>query len=214
MILSINGMKDPFSILGIPTLNPSQIFNDDLAIRSKPNELSTETNLYVDLKSKKFEPLNSLEDLPKFLQNNKLNAEEGTKIISKFLISDDYMLKKYGAVFDQTGFDGIMNIESINPIGRPERIVQRARSAAKIFLNNNFRDDGYEAYGAEKIQNFNLPKGWEIYKVLLVGKLNTDNHIFLKVCIPFDEMLTALIAEMNQDCIEKVINIFNFRLDI
>jgi hypothetical protein len=205
MIISIKGSKDPFSLLGIPTLNPSQIFNDDLEIQSSPNSFQSEKNFSGNDGRKKTSILNSIEDLSRFLQTNKLNSEEGTKIVSKFLISDDYLLKNNGAVFDQTGFDGILNLEQIYPLGRPERIIQRARSAAKIFFNKNYKVDKYEAYGAEKINSPNVPKGWEVYKVLLVGKVSANDHFFLKVCIPEDENLTALVSQINKDCVDKVI---------
>jgi hypothetical protein len=158
LIYSTSSSQDPFALLGIPSLNPSQIFKDELSFNYKSE---FENNQFKSEKihpQNSVQPLKSIEDLPKFLQTANLNAEEGAKIISKFLISDDYLLKKYGAVFDQTGFDGIINLgEQIYPLGRNERTIQRARSAAKIYFKNNFKAEDYDAYGAERIMIENVP---------------------------------------------------------
>lgn len=62
---------------------------------------------------------------------------------------------------------------------------------------------------AEDITKFNGT--WRIYKVLLSGKNSMTNHLFLKVCLPIDEFLPALVSNFNDDCIPKVkIKIFNF----
>jgi len=192
----INCAQDPFALLGIPSLNPSLIFNDGFSI-TQPN---------TSKESSTIQTIHTIEDLPQFLQKSNLKPEDNLKVISKFLISDDYLLKKFGAVFDQTGFDGIVDLgEQIYPIGRNERIIQRARSAAKIFFKNNFKSesDEFEAYGAEKILE-NISLGWEQYKVLLVGRSSVDQHLFLKVCVPLDEMLTAIVSEFNGLCVDKV----------
>ena len=63
-----------------------------------------------------------------------MNEDEGIDILTRFLIQDDLTLKKYGVVYDQTGFDGIAKDEAIGPIGTEERVVQRARSAANIHV--------------------------------------------------------------------------------
>ena len=43
-------------------------------------------------------------------------------------------LKKYGVVYDQTGFDGLPKAEPVAPIGTDERLIQRSRSAANIWV--------------------------------------------------------------------------------
>lgn len=190
---------DPFSMLGIPSLNPSQIFNYEL-----PEKFSRNKPLQQSVA-----PLKSIEDLPRFLQQSKLSLEEGIQIISKFLIADDYMLKKFGAVFDQSGFDGLMNLEMVLPKGNKGRDSQRAKSAAKLFYKNFINDSNFDAYGAEKIEITNLPQGWQVYKILLIrkGVENVENqHIFLKVCLPLDEMLVPLVTKFNLDCLDKVSN--------
>jgi hypothetical protein len=185
--------NDPFSMLGIPTLNPSQIFNNELSetfSRSKPIKVVV--------------PLKGIDDLPRFLQQSKLPQEEGLKIISKFLIADDYMLKKFGAVFDQTGFDGLMNLEMVLPKGDKGRDAQRAKSAAKLFYRNSIKDSNFDAYGSEKMEITVLPPGWEVYKILLIRKGVENQHIFLRVCLPLDEMLVPLVTNFNSECIDKV----------
>ena len=190
---------DPFSMLGIPSLNPSQIFNYEL-----PEKFSRNKPIHQSVA-----PLKSIDDLPRFLQQSKLSLEEGIQIISKFLIADDYMLKKFGAVFDQSGFDGLMNLEMVLPKGNKGRDSQRAKSAAKLFYKNFINDSNFDAYGAEKLEITNLPQGWQVYKILLIrkGVENVENqHIFLRVCLPLDEMLVPLVTNFNLDCLDKVRN--------
>ena len=116
--------KDPFKSLGIPDLNPKQLL-DEIDNHSKKK---TEKDSVPQLKS--------IDDLPNFLKNSKLNEEEGIKVLTRFLIQDDFTLKKYGVVYDQTGFDGISQHEKIAPVGTEERLQQRARSASNIWVMN------------------------------------------------------------------------------
>ena len=203
--LAINKSSNPFAILGIPNLNPSQMFKVDNTPYNNysSNQIKGANNLSSNTKTTH---LTSLDDLPKFLQRAKLTQVEGIKLISKFLIADDYMLKKSGAIFDQSGFDGLMPMEEVAPIGNKDRSIQRARSAAKIYDVNNFKDNGYEAYGAEKLDMglIHVPNGWEVYRVLLVGKGGVNDHIFFKVCLPLDEILVPLVVKMNDDCLSNV----------
>jgi len=115
---------DPFKSLGIPDLNPKQILEDlDSSNKQAKNEEAPKL-MYI-------------QDLPNFLKNPKISEEYAIKVLSKFLLQDDINLKKYGVVYDQSGFDGIQNTEKISQLGTEERLVQRARSAAKIWVNLN-----------------------------------------------------------------------------
>lgn len=116
------GDGDPFKSLGIPDLNPKQLLEELDAAHNKNN------------KKDEIPKLKSIEDLPNFLKNSKINEDEAIKVLTRFLIQDDITLKKYGVVYDQTGFDGIHNHEKISPIGTEERLAQRARSAANIWV--------------------------------------------------------------------------------
>jgi hypothetical protein len=115
--------KDPFKSLGIPDLNPNELLNEIEGTENKE-------------KNKKEKPLQlkTIEDLPNFLKNSKMSEEDGIKVLTRFLIQDDLTLKKYGVVYDQTGFDGITSGERIAPIGSEERLVQRARSSSNIWV--------------------------------------------------------------------------------
>ena len=78
--------------------------------------------------------LEKMEDLPVFLEHSNLTEEVGLCIISKFLVSQDYWIRKAGGVFDQTNFDGLYKGE---PIAKPRSVewnAQRARSAAKLWV--------------------------------------------------------------------------------
>jgi len=68
---------------------------------------------------------------------------------------------------------------------------------------NTYKDENYEAMGAEDITKFNGK--WRIYKVLLAGKNSYNDHIFLKVCLPLDTSLTPIVSNFNYDCMTKVI---------
>ncbi len=117
--------KDPFKSLGIPDLNPKALLS----------ELDGEGSRNSKKDSAKNRPqLKSIDDLPNFLKSSNLNEEEGVKVLTRFLIQDDFTLKKYGVVYDQTGFDGIGSGERIAPIGTEDRLMQRARSAANIWV--------------------------------------------------------------------------------
>jgi hypothetical protein len=126
LILSIicSLSEDPFALLGIPTFNPSQILQEqEKVVKKKFN-----TNSPIPI-------IRTYEDLPFFLQNAHLSEEEGIELISKFLLSQDFLLKQFGIVFDISGFDELGN-EPRALRGSKERIIQRARSAAKIYVFN------------------------------------------------------------------------------
>jgi hypothetical protein len=118
--------KDPFKSLGIPDLNPKALLSD---IEEGPKNAKEEAKTLPQLKT--------IDDLPNFLKSSNLNEEEGVKVLTRFLIQDDFTLKKYGVVYDQSGFDGITGGERIAPIGTEDRLMQRARSAANIWVRLN-----------------------------------------------------------------------------
>ncbi len=123
---SSSNERDPFRSLGIPDLNPKALLS----------EIEEETNTKYSKKSNKksLPQLRTIDDLPNFLKNSNLNEEDGVKVLTRFLIQDDFTLKKYGVVYDQTGFDGITSGERMAPIGTEERLMQRARSSANIWV--------------------------------------------------------------------------------
>lgn len=121
--------KDPFRSLGIPDLNPKALLSeiDDESSKKDPNKASGKGAV-----------LKTIDDLPNFLKNSNLNEEEGVKTLTRFLIQDDFTLKKYGVVYDQSGFDGLVSGERIAPIGTEDRLQQRARSTANIWVSLNY----------------------------------------------------------------------------
>ena len=122
--------NDPFNALGIPDLNPKALLM----------EIDQENN--KNKPKKETLRLKTIDDLPNFLQKSNLSEDEGIKVLTRFLIQvsqnillkDDLTLKKYGVVYDQTGFDGLPTAEALAPIGTDERLTQRARSAANIWV--------------------------------------------------------------------------------
>jgi len=77
-------------------------------------------NLNEPKKQKKFK-LNSIEDLPRFIESGQYNNESGMKLITKFLSEDDETLKDLGGVYDETGLDGIDEKEELLAEGTVER---------------------------------------------------------------------------------------------
>lgn len=115
--------KDPFDVLGIPDINPKKML-EEIESESRANEKVTTEKVQ----------LKTIEDLPNFLQKSNLNEDEGIQILTRFLIQDDITLKKYGVVYDQTGFDGIPKDEARSPFGTDDRLIQRARSTATLMV--------------------------------------------------------------------------------
>lgn len=175
--------KDPFVYLGIEQLNSKKLLDEVNDNFSKTNE--------IDKPNYSIPRLTSLDDLPSFFKLSHLYESEALPILSKFLIQDDIVLQKNGVIYDQTGFDGINRIELIHPKGSDERLKQRARSAANIFIrkmyNNNNMD--YDAFGAEEDKNENI-NGWKVYNVLMIG--SRGDNMFVKVCLPIDESVPAM----------------------
>jgi hypothetical protein len=120
---NIAAEKDPFKALGIPDLNPQALLEEVEDDPAKKKHVQ-----------KQVPKLRSIEDVPAFLKNGNMDEDEGVKILTRFLIQDDFQLKKYGVVYDQSGFDGLTPGELIAPIGTEERVQQIARSAANIWV--------------------------------------------------------------------------------
>lgn len=178
--------NDPFAALGIPDLSPKKIME----------EIEVKTD-----KNKGPPQLRSMEDLPNFLKNTNVNEEDGIKVLTRFLIQDDFTLKKYGVVYDQTGFDGLGKDEMIAQIGTEERLNQRAKSSANIWFKEKYPKLSYESYGVEQQMDEIVPN-WRIFKVLMIG--GKGETTYLKVCLPLDESLTALVGDKDEPCGDRV----------
>ncbi len=125
ILSSSTNTNDPFKTLGIPDLNPQSILAEIDAQEKKLNNKGKQRNI---------PKLKSIDDLPNFLKSNSMDEGQGIELLTRFLIQDDLTLKKYGVVYDQTGFDGIPKDESIASVDSEERLGQRARSAANIWV--------------------------------------------------------------------------------
>ena len=114
--------KNPFAVIGIDELNPKKLLT----------EIENENK-------KKYHQneLNSIEDLPEFLKTSRLSDEELMEVLSRFLMQDDINLKKFGAIYDKTGFDGCDNSIKELPADQDQRNQIKARSAASLFVNYN-----------------------------------------------------------------------------
>lgn len=128
--------KNPFSILGIPTLKPnSKIFNfpDNLPEKNDSNPLDK-----IQFANKIHE-IKSTEELINYLKKGKFKENKGLNIVSKFLIYNEYNSNSNNLVFDISGFDGLSKYEIIYPRNSKERILQKAKSAAMIHVNKTYK---------------------------------------------------------------------------
>lgn len=186
---SMNSSSDPFAALGIPDLSPRKVM-EEIEEKKGPTKIK-----------KKLPQLKSMEDLPNFLKMSNVNEEEGIKILTRFLIQDDFTLKKYGVVYDQTGFDGLSKDEIIAPIGTEERLNQRSKSSANIWFKEKYPKLEYDAYGTDPQMDEIVPN-WRVFKVLMIG--NKGETTYVKVCLPLDESETAMVSDKDDSCLDKV----------
>lgn len=184
-----NNNNDPFAALGIPDLSPKKVMDEvDKKAEDPRNNRSVPQ-------------LKSMEDLPNFLKLSNINEEDGIKILTRFLIQDDFTLKKFGVVYDQTGFDGLGKEEIIAPIGTEDRLNQRAKSSANIWFKEKYPKLSYESYGTEPQLDEIVPN-WRVFKVLMIG--GKGETTYLKVCLPLDESETALVSDKDEPCLDRV----------
>ena len=184
-----NNNSDPFAALGIPDLSPKKVMDEVDKKAEDPRN------------NKSVPQLKSMEDLPNFLKLSNINEEDGIKILTRFLIQDDFTLKKFGVVYDQTGFDGLGKEEIIAPIGTEDRLNQRAKSSANIWFKEKYPKLSYESYGTEPQLDEIVPN-WRVFKVLMIG--GKGETTYLKVCLPLDESETALVSDKDEPCLDRV----------
>lgn len=193
--------KDPFAFLGIEDIDPKKILNE---LDNEVAPVSPLTSSIPIPKSsiKSIPKLKSLDEIPKFLKDKSVTESEAMMILSKFFIHDDVTLKRYGVIYDQTGFDGLSSVELISPPGSEERLVQRAKSSANVFFKETLSKSSFDAYGAQEEKTEVIP-GWRVYKVIMLGQ--TGENTFVKVCLPIDEAVPALCSRSEEECGKRVV---------
>ena len=193
--------KDPFAFLGIEDIDPKKILNElDNEVASVSPLTSTIPIPKSSIKS--LPKLKSLDEIPKFLKDKSVTESEAMMILSKFFIHDDVTLKRYGVIYDQTGFDGLSSVELISPPGSEERLVQRAKSSANVFFKETLSKASFDAYGAQEERTEDIP-GWRVYKVIMLGQ--SGENTFVKVCLPIDEAVPALCSRSEEECAKRVL---------
>lgn len=108
--LGFSDRSDAFSILGIPNLNPREMLRDIESDEQK-QELDQMNNYINRGKPSKGNP-------------------SGNETLSKGRTPD-----QFGAVQDISGFDGLSLEETHGLEGTEERLVQRCRSAANLYVS-------------------------------------------------------------------------------
>jgi hypothetical protein len=114
--------SDPFKSLGIPDLNPQRMLEELDLNKNQKKRINEEIKL------------KSIADVPKFLKYSNITQEEAIDTVSKFLLQDDSYLKTLGVIYDQTGFEGLKKGTKIANYGTEERLIQRVKSSAFIWV--------------------------------------------------------------------------------
>ena len=175
--------QDPFSLLGIPALNPSTIFADDTIISkvniySKPYPINTPAN-----------PTETTRQTQTLLKKRgaNVNPEKNIPIPNnKILESKNHIRAKVSAknfILNQAGLEytSMYNKAQLYPFGVEEIQVDKKS---------------------------NYLSSWKLFKVLLVGK-NTANHVFVRVCLPKEETKSDVCSIDPEDCFTKITNTVN-----
>lgn len=136
--------------------------------------------------------------LPRFHQVQTQNSQ--LKLLTKFLIDDDEILKDNNGIYDETGRDGIDPSEENFPFDSEENINQRVRSSSMLWIKQNSKFAKYEAYGSS--ENDEKLNGWTIKTVLLMN--GHGDHILKKVCLSQKEKLISFVLDMDEMCKEKI----------
>ena len=142
--------------------------------------------------------LDYLSDLPHFLQTQTKQSQ--MKLLTKFLIEDEEILKDNNGVYDESGRDGLDPLEDNYPYNSDDKINQRARSAAMLWVKQNPNYEKYEAYGSSA--NDETVDGWIVNTVLLMNSQGA--HILKKVCLSKEEGLISFVLKMDEKCKEKI----------
>lgn len=138
--------------------------------------------------------LDYLQHLPRFLQSQSENTQ--LNVLTKFLIEDEEILKDNDGVYDESGHDGLDPSEELYPINSDERIDQRARSAAFLWIKQNPKYKKYEPYGSSNNEE-NL-QGWISVNVLLMNP--QGEHILKKVCLSKEETMISFVLDLQKQC--------------
>lgn len=149
--------------------------------------------------------LDYLQHLPRFLQSQSENTQ--LNVLTKFLIEDEEILKDNDGVYDESGHDGLDPSEELNPIDSDERIDQRARSAAFLWIKQNPKYKKYEPYGSSNNEE-NL-EGWISMNILLMN--DQGEHILKKVCLSKEERMISFVLDLQKNCkdVAKIAEQFN-----
>lgn len=220
ILIGIIVCEDPFTLLGIPSLNPSTLFRqDNTSIRKKVlvkrNRVPTTfdiSNNFSFIQNKDIIKADHSDELvdknsvkqPQILQmieSSGLSPENGIQAVSRFLLTRYPQQNSYGAIFDKTQYSGISENEMIS-FDLYERNKQKVLSAANLYFINTLNNNGYQAVDAKEDFQTKI-HGWNIYNVLLKNKFNNNDQAYLTICYPMDNMLVP-IAVQNKNCSKEV----------
>lgn len=219
ILIGIIVCEDPFTLLGIPSLNPSTLFRQDNSqLRKKvsvkrnkvPNTFDINNNFsFIQNKDIiKKEPKVIVENnnekpsqIIQMIESSGLSPENGIQAVSRFLLTKNPQLYNYGVIFDKTQYSGISENEMIS-FDLYERNKQKVMSAANLYFINTLNNNGYQAVDAKEDFQTKI-HGWNIYNVLLKNKFKNNDQAYLTICYPMDNMLVP-IAVQSKNCSKEV----------
>lgn len=218
--------EDPFSLLGIPSLNPSALFSNKYdytsnyynKVHNQLNSFMKNNGNYGDsnlsfLQSKSQSMTNKINNISSNNENsiesitNKLTqvgftGKDSIQSISRYLLANSNSLKNIGVVFDKTLFSGLNPDENI-AYDNDQRQMQKIKSVSNLYMSGNLRNNNYEAFSIEKNNNIKI-SNWQVYKVIMANKSNINDHYYLSICYPIESMFPPIVLQSKEDCRDEV----------
>lgn len=124
----------------------------------------------------------------------------GMKLLTRFLLEDNEVLKEKDGIYDETGRDGLDDSEETYTEGSEERFKQRARSVSMLWIRQNSKYRNYEPYGCKRDKE--EINGWNTFNVLIMNP--KGSHFLKKVCLANEHSIISFVINVNELCISKV----------
>lgn len=234
LFIGIVMCEDPFSLLGIPTLNPSSLFSSDSVnqqnermkrppnFTQQKNMFNTNDYSFIQNTIKKTKNNNGNKkklvlakvNVLKMLESAGITSEDGIQTASRFLLVNNPNIRALGGVFDKNQFSGIPTNEQIS-MNQEDRLFQKIKSTANLYFAVNLQNPNYDVYGIQEIIS-NKYFGWRSFRVLMVNRNSNsgNNNYYLTVCYPLDDMLCPFCIQNSEDCSSQVMKKYIYNYDL
>jgi len=117
------------------------------------------------------------------------------------LDSDAHAIKYNGGIVDYTGKDGLDKNEVLSEVMSKEWFEQRSRSSAALWVKESVYKD-YTVFGSTPDTDEVLSD----FKVFNVLALKGSDNLILKVCLPVDVHIMAIVIKRDMRCRDKLID--------